>query len=449
MNDDLLAFRSEPDPAFADRLERLLVRRFDLPVAVPTAGWSHDGQPGAGAGDARPTVAEVVADGTRPPRVGRTLVAAVVAAALVAGLVVAVQLIRRERSDDRPGESVDTRGLIAFVGGYEPIGSPGAFGYNFVSDIYVVNPDGTGLHALTATPGQNEIAPAWSPDGAHLAFLRDVHRGQAELVVVDPYTGTEELRADVPMHWNTDPATEVWTPDGRSIVVHIGNDKNKMIDLATKRWTVYPQGLSFSPDGKQVLVPVGRSLALLPARLVSSVQSGHTTLPLEARIVVDSIGLNLLVDWLPDSSAFALSEDGRVDVVTIADGRRRTLLNDASSPTWSPDGSRVAFLRDPQPDAGTEVWVASADGSGARQVATSAIAPTWSPDGAVLLLEDRDGLFTVRPDGTDKRPTLPAGRFEPAEFSTHFDVDESNPDRWSIEILGPAWQRVRHVAGHG
>jgi Tol biopolymer transport system component len=105
-------------------------------------------------------------------------------------------------------------------------------------------------------------------------------------------------------------------------------------------------------------------------------------------------------------------------VVTIADGQRRTLIENGGNPSWSPDGSQIAYLQclelpddvtvvhtvpadmadvDPmQPDA--SVWVAAADGTGARPIATSLAPPIWSPDGSLLIAVGDDGLFTVRPD---------------------------------------------------
>jgi hypothetical protein len=69
---------------------------------------------------------------------------------------------------------------------------------------------------------------------------------------------------------------------------------------------------------------------------------------------------------------------------------------------WSPDGSVLAYLRTAAGGTGTELWVASADGSDSQLVGESTITPAWSADGALLVGHDSDGMFTVRPDGTDR-----------------------------------------------
>ena len=53
------------------------------------------------------------------------------------------------------------------------------------------------------------------------------------------------------------------------------------------------------------------------------------------------------VTWMPDSSAVAieLPYKNSIDVVTIADGKHRTQIEDAVAASWSPDGSHIAYLR--------------------------------------------------------------------------------------------------------
>jgi Tol biopolymer transport system component len=75
-------------------------------------------------------------------------------------------------------------------------------------------------------------------------------------------------------------------------------------------------------------------------------------------------------------------------------------------PDWSPDGTRIAFAADNDkgatPDLNTrDLWVANADGSGARRVldchlpCLEADNPAWSPDGTSLLFEAFDARGAV------------------------------------------------------
>ncbi len=137
----------------------------------------------------------------------------------------------------------------------------------------------------------------------------------------------------------------------------------------------------------------------------------------------------------PAEAAFP-GMNGRIAFSTIGPGNRWTLYtirSDGSNlqqllpssnvndfdPVWSPDGMRVAFRRQVAPSV-FRLYVANADGSGARQVTTQRIvlAPSWSPDGQRLAFGgDVSGpsvqVFTVDADGTDLRQithrTAPAG----------------------------------------
>jgi hypothetical protein len=72
------------------------------------------------------------------------------------------------------------------------------------------------------------------------------------------------------------------------------------------------------------------------------------------------------------------------DVVAIApEGRRTHLLTGAGDAAYSPDGTLVAFSRD------GDLWVANADGSGQRRLASTPHVgewgPAWTPDGKALV----------------------------------------------------------------
>ncbi|MBI2404504.1 MAG: PD40 domain-containing protein, partial [Gemmatimonadetes bacterium] len=67
-----------------------------------------------------------------------------------------------------------------------------------------------------------------------------------------------------------------------------------------------------------------------------------------------------------------------------ADGSKLRKLTDGSSPRWSPDGTRLAFLHQGEP-RGTQVFVRWMDAEGATtQITRVEKAPSgiaWSPDG--------------------------------------------------------------------
>jgi len=72
---------------------------------------------------------------------------------------------------------------------------------------------------------------------------------------------------------------------------------------------------------------------------------------------------------------------------------------DDSHPSWSPDGSRIAFVS----DAGGRysLWTMRADGTDLHDLGVSASYPSWSPDGRRIAYADgSDRLRMVNADGT-------------------------------------------------
>jgi dipeptidyl aminopeptidase/acylaminoacyl peptidase len=86
----------------------------------------------------------------------------------------------------------------------------------------------------------------------------------------------------------------------------------------------------------------------------------------------------------------------QIYVMTIDGGSMKQLTNgagSATSPRWSPDGKRIAYV------TGGQVWTMQNDGDNQDQVttiATDAAGPVWSPDGKWIALTS-----DVYPDCTD------------------------------------------------
>ena len=87
-----------------------------------------------------------------------------------------------------------------------------------------------------------------------------------------------------------------------------------------------------------------------------------------------------------------------------ADGSnpRQLTRRGAGAPSWSPDGTQIAF--DSYHDGSGNIYVMDADGNNLRRLASykkaSARFPSWSPDGTQIAFEsDRDGNMEILRDG--------------------------------------------------
>lgn len=132
-----------------------------------------------------------------------------------------------------------------------------------------------------------------------------------------------------------------------------------------------------------------------------------------------------------------------------------------TAPTVSPDGSRVAFVR----DGAAISTVPLGDGEGAVLVAAAedvvVAGPEWSPSGERLAyLRTAAGgpteIWTVAADGTDARPEAPAPAAEAATLDWSPDGTQllggstGDPDGpWEVAIIDIRTKRVRPLDGVG
>jgi len=99
----------------------------------------------------------------------------------------------------------------------------------------------------------------------------------------------------------------------------------------------------------------------------------------------------------PDAKSVALvvsapvwktdKHDTRIDVVDVASGAERSLTHDregVSSPRWSPDGTRLAFLTKDDKTKQSQIYVMPMAGGDAQRITDAKEGVdefTWSPDG--------------------------------------------------------------------
>jgi TolB protein len=140
-------------------------------------------------------------------------------------------------------------------------------------------------------------------------------------------------------------------------------------------------------------------------QLIVADSDGFNAIP-----VVNSVEPIISPSWSPDGSRLAyVSFEGRkpsVYVQNVASGQRSLLTRasgNQSAPSWSPDGSQIVFAS--SQSGGTQLFVAGADGSNARRLTNSGAidtAPNWAPDGRIYFMSDRGGspqIYRISGDG--------------------------------------------------
>ncbi len=164
---------------------------------------------------------------------------------------------------------------------------------------------------------------------------------------------------------------------------------------------------SWSPDGKQIVF-VQSSLVTIEAPHLESKQ--YQLRPPNKLSVMSADGRNLKllrkidsviywVRWSPDGKAFAIGRGKKVNeneqaraglYILNADGKGplRHIRSNAWTPSWSPDGSRIAFTVE-HPRGKWNVYIANANGTNEVKLTHSDHSgqPSWSPDGKWISFE--------------------------------------------------------------
>ena len=191
-----------------------------------------------------------------------------------------------------------------------------------------------------------------------------------------------------------------WSPDGRRIAFSSNRTGNFDIYVMNEDGTGVRQvtsgprdegELAWFPDGKRIAYteetrrPLGRSYSLWSVDLGSGQKS---------RILPDFPGSNALPAFSPPGSLMAFTGKKTMgwDVFVYDPGPNETknLTGNGKTcrPSFSPDGSRIAYVSH-ESDGKGDIWLMGSDGGAPARLTvrddTSDYFPCWSPDGRFVL----------------------------------------------------------------
>jgi TolB protein len=197
-----------------------------------------------------------------------------------------------------------------------------------------------------------------------------------------------QVTVNYPDPWQYQPALGVIALDGTGLEEH-GRESQL-------------NGLAWSPGGDQLLLDrlgpsggAGVSLTSLDGTDLGPVTPAFTGSP-----DWSSTGQIAFVRSSSDPDCHPHCYD--IWVMRLGEAPRRLTYRGGYSPSWSPHGTKLAFVR--LAEGRQQVYLVGRDGRGLRRLTgRGGSGPSWSPDGRWIAFTRNGDLYVVRTDGSGRR----------------------------------------------
>ena len=265
-------------------------------------------------------------------------------------------------------------------------------------NICTMNPDGTDFQRLTDDAISRN--PRWSPDKEWIAYISGVERAKSLYIMrADGSEKKQLVKREYGIHdfW--------WSPSSEAVLVVVELDRPKdplenwevPVDGKIKRWRTerWAKGwLHWDAKGERVKEPNRRILEVLPngiqwpewspdrnwiafktEGLLAIAEPDVVSMGRTWFLQLDEPPCGNIEEWSPDGKQVLFYTSGEICVATVEKGRFQNYLNLSLYPgrdaTWSPDGSKVAFIgKDSDGRRTSEIFILDV-GTGKMQQVTS------------------------------------------------------------------------------
>jgi len=291
------------------------------------------------------------------------------------------------------------------------------------------SPTPTATSISVATQTDSVVNTLTPQHGQHIAFISN-RDGNYEIYLMDK-NGSNQTNLT---HSATDELSYCWSPDGTRIAF-VRSDQLIVLDVRTMKETqltnviVFNYTLSWSPDGNKILFAspeYGFGLY--------TINTDGTGL---SKITSEDINpdINFPASWSPDSKKIAFaaypnnsgadSNKGKVYVMN-ADGSNMLVIADIDnvSPIWSPSGNYIALtVIGVSPSEVTyPLYVVDINNKSQYKLTDWGTSPSWSPDSTKVFYTTHNGGIFVSGATGSLFPEITQG--EASELSVSFDGTE-------------------------